>query len=174
MKKIVSRIIVGLLSTILIFSNTAVAASSEHSNADDAIRIQENAAITFSATTSSGTINKYGNLILTADGSFTWQMNPGIPDPLPVTITMKSKGGYAEGYKLHHISYNRSDYPDLTDEQYPIKAKIITDELGAAFGVDDLEKADPVKEATGSKYEFTTPVTAYIDTVQKKQPSVSG
>ncbi|MBR6228515.1 MAG: tyrosine-protein phosphatase [Eubacterium sp.] len=211
MKEFISRSIAGLLAAILVFGSTAAAVSSERRNADadSAFRIQENAVIPFSAVASSGTINKYGNLILTADGktaeetlssftgagyaitdivtvqlgstsmdlpvcstftdvdngdagiflkndmimfainagdfatdkgiatktdaddgTFSWKMNPGIPDPLPITITMKTKGGYADGYKLHHISYDRADYPKLTDEQFANFRVISTKGMG--------------------------------------------
>ena len=55
-----------------------------------------------------------------ADESYTWDFAEGIEGPVPCTISMKEPGGYYGGYIAHQLTYTdeRSDYPDLSDEQF--------------------------------------------------------
>ena len=54
------------------------------------------------------------------DESYTWDFAEGIEGPISCTISMKEPGGYYGGYIAHQLSYTdeRSDYPDLSDEQF--------------------------------------------------------
>ncbi len=54
------------------------------------------------------------------DKTYEWNINEGVELPIEVTITMKEKAGYLDEFILHQLSYTdeRSDYPDLTDEQF--------------------------------------------------------
>lgn len=64
----------------------------------------------------------YGIAVKTthADESYTWDYADGIEGPVSCTISMKEPGGYYSGYITHQLSYTdeRSDYPDLSDEQF--------------------------------------------------------
>ncbi len=55
-----------------------------------------------------------------SDGSSSWAFTNGSTDPMPVSITMKTKAGYLKAYVMHNLSYTdvRSDYPHLTDEEF--------------------------------------------------------
>ena len=52
--------------------------------------------------------------------------------PVSVTISLKEAGGYYEEYVMHRLSYTneRSDYPDLTDEQFGNFREITTTGMG--------------------------------------------
>ena len=63
---------------------------------------------------------------------FVWQLNDGIPDPIPVVLTLKERDGYDEQLKLHQLvrSDNREDYPDLDDAAYANFRMISTTGMG--------------------------------------------
>lgn len=54
------------------------------------------------------------------DKTYQWVYREGISESLTFEIQMKQKRGYYEEYLVRQLSYTdeRSDYPDLTDEQY--------------------------------------------------------
>ena len=62
---------------------------------------------------------------------FTWKPNYDLP--IPVTIAMKEKGGYAEGLMIHQLvrTNNREDYANLTDEEYANFRNVKTTGMGA-------------------------------------------
>lgn len=56
-----------------------------------------------------------------SDGKISWSPAEGVTWPICFTISMETKGGYLEDYENHHTgdySNERSDYGDLTDEQF--------------------------------------------------------
>ena len=62
---------------------------------------------------------------------FRWDFT--VDTPVNVTISMKEKGGYADEFMLHQLvgSTERSDYPDLTDEEYANFRNVATTGMGA-------------------------------------------
>ena len=63
---------------------------------------------------------------------YRWTLNEGVPDPIPVILTMEEKGGYDEQLKLHQLvrSDNRDDYPNLDDAAYANFREIDTTGMG--------------------------------------------
>ena len=51
---------------------------------------------------------------------YIWHLNEGVEEPVPVTVSMKTPGGYYNEWVLHQLvrSENRADYPHLTDEEF--------------------------------------------------------
>lgn len=66
------------------------------------------------------------------DNTVTWKAADGVEFPLSFTITMNTPGGYYEEYQLHQMSYTaeRTDYPDLSDEQFANFRAITTTGIG--------------------------------------------
>lgn len=64
---------------------------------------------------------------------YKWTMAEGVPDPVPVTLTLKEKGGYDEQLSLHQLvrSDNREDYPDLDDAAFANFREITTTGMGS-------------------------------------------
>ncbi len=56
------------------------------------------------------------------DPGFTWILTGGLEQPVAVSISMVQKQGYAEEYQMHQLggtrSNKRSDYPELSDEEF--------------------------------------------------------
>ena len=67
-------------------------------------------------TTSYGIATKTTN----EDKTWVWTACDGVTFPLEFDFSLEEKGGYLAQYILHElvISHNRSDYPELSDEQY--------------------------------------------------------
>ncbi|MBE5859291.1 MAG: LysM peptidoglycan-binding domain-containing protein [Butyrivibrio sp.] len=67
-----------------------------------------------------------------ADNSVTWQPADGGTNPVKISISMDTKGGYYGEYLLHQMSYttNREDYPDLSDEQFANFREVTTTGIG--------------------------------------------
>jgi len=67
-----------------------------------------------------------------ADKTYKWNPCEGVQEDLPLTITMKTPGGYYEEYVMHALSYTnkREDYADLTDEQYANFREVATTGMG--------------------------------------------
>ena len=63
---------------------------------------------------------------------YRWDFNEGVEEPVEVTISMKEKAGYKDEYILHELSYSndRSDNPDLTDEQFANFREVTTTGIG--------------------------------------------
>ena len=66
------------------------------------------------------------------DGSFEWNFADDSTDPIKVSIWMKKQGGYANQYALHQMSMSneRSDYPDLSDEEFANFREVKTTGMG--------------------------------------------
>lgn len=65
------------------------------------------------------------------DPSYKWISAEDLPNPVPVVITMKEKGGYSNDQYGHaYRSENREDYPDLTDAEYANFRMIQTTGIG--------------------------------------------
>ncbi len=66
------------------------------------------------------------------DPGYLWTLNNGVPDPIPVVLTMKEKGGYNDQLQLHQLvrSDKREDYPDLDDAAYANFREITTTGMG--------------------------------------------
>lgn len=66
------------------------------------------------------------------DPGYLWTLNDSTPDPIPVVLTMKEKGGYDDQLQLHKLvlSDNREDYPDLDDAAYANFREITTTGMG--------------------------------------------
>jgi len=66
------------------------------------------------------------------DETITWTWADGSEDDLEITISMKEPGGYYGMYLAHLLEYTneRSDYPDLTDEQFANFRIITTTGMG--------------------------------------------
>lgn len=67
-----------------------------------------------------------------ADETITWTYADGVEGPVEFTISMKEPGGYYGMYIAHLMDYSneRSDYPDLTDEQFANFRNIATTGMG--------------------------------------------
>lgn len=66
------------------------------------------------------------------DPGYLWTLNDSIPDPIPVTLIMKEKGGYDDQLQLHKLvrSDNREDYPNLDDAAFANFREITTTGMG--------------------------------------------
>lgn len=66
------------------------------------------------------TTYRIGTKTVNDDKSWYWTAEPGIEFPIRFTFSMSEKQGYSDQYLLHQLvrTNNRSDYPDLTDEQF--------------------------------------------------------
>ena len=67
------------------------------------------------------------------DGEPGYRWDYKVDTPVTVTLSMKEKGGYANEYMIHELvrSNERSDYPDLTDEQYANFRNVATTGMGS-------------------------------------------
>lgn len=67
------------------------------------------------------------------DPGYIWHYNPGITEPVRVSIAMKEQGGYYDEYLLHRLmrSENREDYPHLSDREFANFRAITTAGIGA-------------------------------------------
>ena len=59
---------------------------------------------------------------------YRWDYTEGTTQPVEVTFSMKEKGGYYDQYVMHQLTRTneRSDYADLTDEQFANFRKVKT------------------------------------------------
>ena len=80
------------------------------------------------------------------DSAFEWKYL--VEQPVRVTISLKEKGGYLEGFRLHQMSSStsRADYPDLSDEEYANFRNVNTTGMGA-----------------GALYRSTTPIASDLN-----------
>ncbi len=64
---------------------------------------------------------------------YIWHLNEGVEEPVPVTVSMKTPGGYYNEWVLHQLvrSENRADYPHLTDEEFANFRRIETTGIGS-------------------------------------------
>ena len=66
------------------------------------------------------------------DQSVSWSYAEGVQGPVSFTISLKEAGGYYEEYLAHNLTYTnaRSDYPQLTDEQFANFRVVSTSGMG--------------------------------------------
>ena len=66
------------------------------------------------------------------DGTFEWNFTDNVTGPVKVSIWMKKKGGYAEGYAIHSVvrTNERADYPELSDEEFANFREVNTTGMG--------------------------------------------
>ncbi|WP_408071968.1 tyrosine-protein phosphatase [Butyrivibrio sp. JL13D10] len=66
------------------------------------------------------------------DNTITWKAADGVEYPLTFTITMNTPGGYYEEYQFRQMTYTteRTDYPDLSDEEFANFRAITTTGIG--------------------------------------------
>ncbi|WP_035791074.1 tyrosine-protein phosphatase [Butyrivibrio sp. FC2001] len=66
------------------------------------------------------------------DKTVTWTAADGVEFPITFTISMNTPKGYYDEYQLRQMSYTteRSDYPDLTDEQFANFRAVTTTGMG--------------------------------------------
>ena len=66
------------------------------------------------------------------DGAFEWKLTDENKTEIKVSIWLKIAGGYADEYMLHKLEWSneRSDYPDLIDEQYANFREVTTTGMG--------------------------------------------
>lgn len=66
------------------------------------------------------TIYGIADKVTADDNSYEWVYREGMSDSLTFEIQMKQKRGYYNEYTVRQLAYTepRSDYPDLTDEQF--------------------------------------------------------
>ena len=76
----------------------------------------------------------YGIAVKTVheDNTIEWNYAEGVTGPVKVKITMKKAGGYYDEFVLHQLSASneRTDYPDLSDEQYANFRMVTTTGIG--------------------------------------------
>ena len=94
------------------------------------------------------------------DPGFSWTFNEGYDETLPVGISMKEKGGYADEYMMHQLvrSNERSDYPDLSDEEYANFRNIATTGMGANML---YRSSSPVNPELNRNKEADTAASGY-------------
>lgn len=81
-----------------------------------------------------------------ADKTFFWTANPGVEFPMTVTFEMEDKAGYMSEYLIRDLvrTNNRSDYTDLSDEQFANFRKVTT------TGINNLYRtSNPVNSELG-------------------------
>lgn len=89
------------------------------------------------------------------DGSISWTLPEGVKKPVQCTVAMKEPGGYYAAYMAHQLSYTdeRSDYPELNDEQFANFRVIETSGMGkntlyrTSSPVDPLHKRNTYADA---------------------------
>ena len=66
------------------------------------------------------------------DKSFEWNWAEGVEGPVTFQISLHDAGGYYDDYVLHQLSYTneRTDYPELTDEQFANFRAVTTTGMG--------------------------------------------
>ncbi len=66
------------------------------------------------------------------DKTFVWNYNEGVTGPVAFTISLKEAGGYYDEYVMHQLKYTneRSDYAELTDEQFANFRAVTTTGMG--------------------------------------------
>ena len=74
-----------------------------------------------------------GKVKIEEDPGFRWDYAGAYADGVSVALSILEKGGYLEQFELHRLtrSNERTDYPDLTDEQYANFRNIATTGMGA-------------------------------------------
>ena len=98
------------------------------------------------------------------DPGYQWTYAEGVKEPVKVYISMKEKEGYLKQYKIRslHRSNERSDYPDLSDEDFAnfraVSTRFMNDKLiyRSSSPIDDdlgrNEYAAAAMEKVGIKY----------------------
>ena len=68
-----------------------------------------------------------------------------ISEPVKVSVWMKKKGGYADDYAVRQLtaSYERADYPDLTDEEFANFREVTTTGMGQGILYRTSSPIDP-------------------------------
>lgn len=66
------------------------------------------------------------------DKTVVWNYPEGVEGPITCTVTIKEPGGYYGMYIAHQLSYTdeRSDYPELTDEEFANFRSVNTTGIG--------------------------------------------
>ena len=67
------------------------------------------------------------------DPGFRWNLNKGVPDPIPVSLVLKEKGAYKEQLSIHRLEWSdkREDYQDLDDAAYANFREVTTTGMGS-------------------------------------------
>ena len=89
--------------------------------------------------------SEYG-LAFRDEGQEEWQYPEDVIWPVSITVTLGEAGGYYEEYVMHQLSYTneRSDYPDLTDEQFGNFREVTTTGMGEGILYRCSSPVDPV------------------------------
>ena len=79
------------------------------------------------------------------DGSFVWNYNEGVMGPIKVSIRLKNAGGYLYQYELHKLTFTneRTDYPELTDEEFANFRAVSTTGMGCGILYRSSSPIDP-------------------------------
>jgi len=79
------------------------------------------------------------------DETITWNYADGVDGPVEFCISMKEPGGYYGMYLAHLLDYSdeRSDFPDLTDEQFANFRMIATTGIGENILYRSASPIDP-------------------------------
>ena len=100
----------------------------DHSDVDDGVAIciaeydkeadKDSVSIAINLGDLATTVGVARRVTIKQDPGYRWDYL--VKAPIPVTISMKEKGGYAAKYYSHHLirSDQRNAYPHLTDEEY--------------------------------------------------------
>ena len=90
---------------------------------------------------------------------YVWHYTDAYKDGVAIRISLKEAGGYLEQLKLHEltISLKRSDYPDLTDEEYANFRCVKTTGMGANVL---YRSASPVNPQYGRNHEADAAINA--------------
>ena len=80
-----------------------------------------------------------------ADESVTWNYAENVSGPVAVTISLKEAGGYYGTYLARKLVYSdvRSDYPNLTDEQFANFREVTTTGMGGKVLYRTASPVDP-------------------------------
>lgn len=67
------------------------------------------------------------------DGTIAWKYAKGVSGPVSFAVTLKEKGGYRDEWLLRHLHYTdeRSDYAQLSDEEFANFRAVTTTGMGA-------------------------------------------
>lgn len=81
-----------------------------------------------------------------ADNSVSWQAADGVTDPIRVSISLDTKGGYYDEYLLHQLRYtaNREDYPNLSDDQFANFREVTTTGIGKGILYRSASPINPI------------------------------
>ena len=82
------------------------------------------------------------------DKSFEWNWAEGVEGPVTFQISLHDAGGYYDDYVLHQLSYTneRTDYPELTDEQFANFRAVTTTGMGEGVLYRTSSPIDPERK----------------------------